>query len=587
MCGIAGIYNFHSDHNIDEHRIIKMTNALEHRGPDESGFFLRDNVGLGHRRLSIIDVVSGIQPMTFENLVIIYNGEIYNYLDIKRELSGAGYNFKTASDTEVILKAYHFWGEKCFDRFNGEWALAIYDLLQNRLILSRDRYGIKPLYYFLSNESLYFASEIKGLTAVESFTADIDSTWDLLVYGPKPGGSTHLQGVKEFYPGKFMVFEKSFQVTKTYYSLRDSFSHRTSLNEDAIEQIITDSVKKRLISEVPLCSINSGGLDSSMITALALQLSTTKLSTFNVAPELENGKEVPGDESIFASLLAEKMDVNHYTIRYSRENFIDRIQSTLFANDWVMYHSNTVALDIMFQSIKIKYKTTVALGGEGADEVFRGYSSNRILNLYLYARKVGFTDQKLKQYFLPRFVNVRKITNEISRFSFPTLLAITRNSHCRKKIIDQLLGIEGKMSEERLQYILMMEELPEENRLTYYEQKFYLSGLLHRVDHLSMKWGVEARVPFLDHRLVDLLNSIAQSDKCGIIERHQKKILKHIAKPLLPTEIIRRKKYGFSTPISTYAEVLKNSISGFNVDNSLMSKLSEHESFIVFQFLQL
>ena len=591
MCGIAGVLNFDRQNNVDQELVHKLKDSIHHRGPDANGVFIEKNVGLAHTRLSIIDLNSGDQPMySYDNqCVLVFNGEIYNYLELKDELVKLGHQFLTASDTEVILNSYLQWGTDCLNKFNGEWAIALWDKRDNSLFVSRDRYGIKPLYFWKENDRLTFSSEIKTFTTIGNFQLDADELWDLLVLGPKPGGKTYLKGIEELLPGTFMQISDGNVSIKEYYRLEDSLQNETSkVDFEEIESLLIDSVRKRLMSDVKIGTINSGGLDSSLVSKIACDYHEEQLNTFSVAPEKVKDEVLVGDESQYAEYLAEKIKSNHRTFRYSKTNYIQQIEERLFDNDGVLYHPNSIPLSYMFKKIKNEHNIKVVLGGEGADEVFRGYAINKVANLHRLVEHVPIVNGLFKKMITKKYPNLQNSFNTFKNSPFPPHLSFERNMQIDAGIANDLLGIKGKPSDDRLRLIDKMNGLNPQNQLILYEQKCYLSALLQRVDRSSMRWGIEARVPFLDHRLVNHMNSIKSSLKSGINEASQKKILKKIALKHIDPYIVNRKKYGFSSPIDTYQNELNHRIKEYMPDSSLaIDTFSSQSTFLVYNYMLL
>ena len=273
MCGIVGCFDTKGG-KFPLSRLKELTDTISHRGPDSEGHFVDEGIALGHRRLTIIDLKTGDQPMYYrgQNSVVVFNGEIYNYLELKADLIKKNYSFKTESDTEVILAAYEEWGPTCVERFNGEWAFALWDSKENLLFISRDRYGIKPLYYSLYKDKFYFSSEIKTFKSLFQIDIDYQNLGETLVFGPKCGGRTFIKGVEELHPGNNLLIGKNKKlINYEYYSLEDtllSIGNEPDIAE--IERILIDSVKKRMIADVPLGTLNSGGIDSTLIMYLGL-----------------------------------------------------------------------------------------------------------------------------------------------------------------------------------------------------------------------------------------------------------------------------------------------------------------------------
>jgi asparagine synthase (glutamine-hydrolysing) len=587
MCGIAGIYHFDPNIQVNEIVLKRMTQSMIHRGPDEEGYHLEKNIGLGHRRLSIIDIENGQQPM-FSNdggLILIYNGEIYNYLELRSELIKFGYVFKTKCDTEVLLYAYDKWGVDCLSKLNGMWAFAILDKRKNELVLARDRMGVKPLYYFLDDKTFAFSSELKGFYHDFNLEKDNGELWDALVFGPKPGGKTYFKNVFELHPGSYLIISLNSKNIRTgeYYKLEDTLIEESSeIDYEYIEYLINDAVKIRLVSEVPLGSLNSGGIDSSLMSAIANHfVEENQLNTFSIAPEKQNGTVLPGDESYYAELLGKFIKSNHHTIRYNENDFFGLIESSQFYNDGILFHSNSIPQQILFQHIKEDFGITVLLSGEGADEVFRGYGNNKFVNFYNLISLFPFTKN----------IGEKIITKNLNKFDdpvfkeYPFLLKLTllHNAHLRSEIVNTIMGINGCISDDRIHLLNKTKRLSMSNKVIFYEQKCYLSGLLQRVDRMSMRYSIEVRVPFLDYRIVNELNKIKFSLKSGINEKKIKKILKRISLNYLPKEIINRRKMGFCSPLNVYKHTMIKEIKKFDRHNNFVNQTGE-EIFILLNY---
>ncbi len=579
MCGIAGQMNFDRGHPADEIMVRRMNDLLSHRGPDEEGYFFDHNIGLGHKRLAIIDLHTGRQPVYANDnqSVIVFNGEIYNFPAIREELEGIGHHFYTKTDTETVLHAWLAWGAGCFHRFNGEWAMAIWSVADRELILSRDRYGIKPLYYHTTGTGLLFASEVKSLGAAMALEPDLPEVWDRLVFGPLSGGKTSWTGIHELAPGSWMSVKEDQITHHRWYDLAESFHRRSVYDADKLEWLITDSIERRLMADVPIGTLNSGGLDSSLIAAIAQEKWAGKLNTFCVAPEEVAGQQLPGDESTYANILAHHIGSYHSTVRYSQELFLDDLPRAVAMNDDILYHPSTVALSYLFRDIKQNHGVKVVLGGEGADEVFRGYSYNKLAMLY---RRYGGV---MKGAIVARFARLQAVKPLTSHLPFPLQMAIARNAHLTPNQATRLTGFQGDISDDRMRLIHETEHLKGLDKLIFYEQKCYLAGLLHRIDRMSLRWGVEARMPFLDHRIVEYINAVKPEVKNSISNNSLKKILKTVAGKKLPNQIISRKKYGFAAPLTDYAEKIDAMINRYQTMSD--PDTTVHQKYIILNYL--
>lgn len=575
MCGISGILNWSNKVPACKKELQKLQSGIGHRGPDGEGIFIYKNIGLCHKRLSIIDINDGTQPMISSdgNIIIVFNGEIYNYLELRSQLKSKGHAFQTNSDTEVIIQAYIEWGELCVNYFNGMWAFAILDKRKDPIIFcSRDRIGIKPFYYRLDELRFIFSSEIKAFKGVYNFKFKFNKeiVWDCLVYGPKSKGETIVDSIIQLEPGSNMLIKNGKVDIYRYYIIEESFENQKNvINTHEIKQLLTDSIKLRLRSDVPLATINSGGLDSSLISAISSK-QIDNLYTYSVCPEKpeEYMGHLPGDERKFAELLAKFIQSKHKTILYNSEIFISYLSKTIHSNDGELYHSNSVPLNYMLHHIS-KDGIKVVLGGEGADEIFGGYYSNRIMNLSRYlgkyiVKKIVFRKFPHKKYLEKEFINFRR------------MIPLLRSSHFSPTHANKILKETCDIHQDRNEIFYNMSHMSPENALSYYEQKCYLAGLLQRADRMSMVNQIELRVPFLDHRLVNLMNGISPSLKSGVSRKSEKQILKHIANGIVPQSIINRKKYGFGSPLFLYRDHLLDRLKNnkyFNNNNNSIEQL--------------
>lgn len=555
MCGIAGIY-YKTGPPPDRMDVVaNLLRPINYRGPDNTGIIELNKVCLGHLRLSIIDLsIDANQPMfsfSKEGLVIVYNGEIYNYIEISDKLKNK-YAFRTYSDTEVILNAYLEWGESCVNEFNGMWSFAIYDSTRNRLFCSRDRLGIKPFYYLQDKNRFVFASEIKCFKNLNDFEykVNIPAVADNLIYGPLSYGQTQIKNVFELEAGTNLILENDKLVTEKYFSLEKTFKDQSAEYDLArIKFLIEDSIKLRLRSDVPVATLNSGGLDSSLVSAISKK-NKPDLRTFSVAPGKINGKEQVGDESVFAQILAKHIDSEIYTLKYSETEFKEILNYIIYLNDGELYHSNSVPLYLLFREIR-KQGITVVLSGEGADEVFRGYSSNFRYLVSKFVPRIVFSELlkkriKGKGYLFSEFKNYRNSVSMINSL------------YVKKDKVLKYFDTDYELLKERKELFYIMNNMRPESANTYFEQKTYLSGLLRRLDRMSMANSIESRVPFLDYRIVEYMNKIPLNKKIGLTQNSVKKILKEIAAEYLPETIINRVKRGFSTPVNNYRDITES-----------------------------
>jgi asparagine synthase (glutamine-hydrolysing) len=555
MCGICGILNIGDNGCIDEGLLCKMSESFVHRGPDDSGVYVNGQVGLGHRRLSIIDIEGGRQPMRSATpdpiQVIVYNGEIYNYLSIRDELKTLGQNFKTQSDTEVVLAAYKQWGENCLKRLRGMFAIAIWDEGKKALFLARDRMGIKPLYYYLGHKTFVFASEVRAILASSLLHTEIEqSVLDaFLTLGYTPCPKTMFKGIMKLMPGHSMTVESNGALkTKAYWNFNRIAPTKLSFIDavDRLRKLLRDSVALRLMSEVPLGVFLSGGLDSSAITAIMCRVSGQRVKTFSVGYRGDGTlNELP-----YAQKIADLFGTEHYEFILTPLDFLDSIPRMVEMAEEPLVEAPAIPL---YQLAKAaKPHATVLLSGEGSDEVFGGYALYqkmlRIERLFPLLKALGCLPhcltpgdrfKKYVDWFSSSLVDRYRgtsadVTNRI-RHSFysPDFLHYVHETQYMDRIFQRLF-------EDMSEYDVL-------SRLLYVDSKTWLpDDLLLKADKMTMAASIELRVPFLDHKLVLFASSLPASYK--ICNGESKFILKKLMEGILPQEIIYRKKSGFTVP---------------------------------------
>jgi len=544
MCGIAG-FNFR-----DKQTVKKMADAMALRGPDDEGFYANDNVSLGHRRLSILDTSDkGHQPMSFENLIIIHNGEIYNFKSIRSELEELGYNFHSDCDTEVILYSYHKWGPACVDKFNGMWAFCIYDKKQNTFFLSRDRFGIKPLYYYFDGDKFIFASSIQ---AIRKHKLDLKISTEGLnfFFYQKYCGSdlTIFENCHKLKPAENLLFDlNSKKITKTkYYDLGEQIRRQSDIPLEqrlaTIEGKISDAVEKRLIADVPVGSFLSGGVDSSLISAV-ISGKHKNFDTFSIG-----FKDKSYDELEYSKLVAEYIKTNHH---YDYMDIDEETIKFVIENMDEPFGDASVLPTYLLSKIT-RGNVTVALSGDGGDEVFGGYDTYKgyqvaklvpgwaVKIFGLFVNLLGVSDKKVTLGFkMKRFV--RDFDSNINKRHLNWMATFNDGSRVK------LLGERFVSSDSLINYgsgrgLLSVQLNDIENYLP--------EDILKKVDYASMLNSLEARVPFLDHELVPAVLSLPQVYK--IKGLRTKSLLKKIAAKYVPGKIIHRGKRGFTVPISRW-----------------------------------
>jgi asparagine synthase (glutamine-hydrolysing) len=568
MCGIAGIFHLQTAKPVDAGRVRAMADALAHRGPDASGVWTAPGVGLGHRRLSIIDLAGGDQPMPTANgkLVVIFNGEIYNFKEIRSELEAHGHVFHSASDTEVILHGWRQWGPDCLARFNGMFAFALYDADAATLFLARDRLGVKPLYYAeLSDGSLIFASELKGLFVHPLFrrTPDFSAIDDYLGLGYVPDDACVVAGVRKLPAGHHLTLRRGMPVPGPRMWWDIGFADRergsvAALEEQLVERM-RDAVRSRMIADVPLGAFLSGGVDSSAVVALMAEASRVAVRTCSIGFD-----EADHDETHYARLVADRFATDHRS-RIAAAGDFALIDTLVGAFDEPFADASALPT---YRVCELARETvTVALSGDGADEAFAGYrrhafhaAEERVRGLLPATLRAGVFGRLGALYpkldWAPQPLRART-----------TLAALGRSG---EEAYADAVGVTGRELRHRLyspearrvlgphraedRYIKVMRHAPARDpidRAQYADLKIWLPGdILTKVDRTSMAVSLEAREPLLDHRLVEFAARLPASMR--LRGGTGKWLMKRALRRYLPDEILYRRKMGFVTPISAW-----------------------------------
>ena len=605
MCGICGIVSFKNAKPISNENLRNMSNVMFHRGPDDSGTFLNKekSVGFGFRRLSIIDIEGGHQPMTNNDNTIwlVFNGEIYNHVSLRQRLINQGYHFKTNSDSETLIHGYAEWGEDLLNEIRGMFSFAIWDKNKQSLMLARDRLGIKPLYYHLDNNSFSFASEIKALLSLQHIEARLNekSLYNYLSFAVTPSPLTMFDNIKKLEPGHTLIVKKNGRIKETRYW--EPISHKSTIKSMSekdivihLRKLLRQSVKFRMMSDVPYGVFLSGGLDSSLNVGLMNELIDGKVNTFSVSIE----DDLASNELSHAKMVSDYFNTNHFELSINHKDCIE------FLPDMVKYQDeplcDPVCLPIYFVSqLARKNGIYVIQVGEGADELFSGYTMYNMFNdinkryfepfsnlPFQLKKQISrllklFISQK-KYKYLDRAVNDRHLFwGGATPFDEFEILKLFRNNPEEDNYNSQIEPI----------YSYFQEKMPNNSfidQITYLELRHRLPELLlMRVDKMAMATSVETRVPFLDHELVEFALSIPDTLKYknGI----GKYILKEAARGIVPEFVIDRRKMGFCGSASNMMsgrllEFAKNEIldsdiinNKFNMDY-VSSIIKSHES---------
>lgn len=578
MCGITGIFNFNKDKHVDLNQLKSITDVLAHRGPDGEGFFSEDNIGLGHRRLSIIDVEQGIQPMysNDENIVLVFNGEIYNYIELRNELKTLGYTFHTQSDTEVIIQAYKHWGIDFQNKLNGMWAMAIWDKKKQQLLLSRDRIGEKPLFFYKDNNTLVFASEIKS---IKQFGVELIPRTELiqlyLFFCNIPDSNTFYKNIYQLKPGHCLIISTEKVQERKYWDLPNIDESNLNKNANEVYEkfqfLLQDSIRLRMRSDVPFGAFLSGGLDSSSVVALMSQFTQKPIQTFTIG--FPNN---PYDESKLAELVAKKFNTKHTLQTVQPETFEKMVQ--LCTHHFDEPFGDSSAIPTYFVSKFAAENVKMVLTGDGGDEVLSGYNSYLGLKLTQkfnsFPHFVRKSVPKIAQIALPFAKgNIRFKLNKVQHFSQSASLPfkerfMEKKPYAELSFIKTLTqNIDCIQIEDFLQDVLA--KIPTQDdfyRLMYLNFKYDLpDDYLVKVDRMSMANSLETRTPFLDYRLIEFMISVDKNIKLQGLQR--KSVLRNSVGKLLPKELLSAPKKGFGIPLYKW----------FTEDNTL-SKITLNES---------
>jgi asparagine synthase (glutamine-hydrolysing) len=590
MCGIAGFVSANKD--VDRDLLRSMTDRIAHRGPDGSGFFCDDFVALGHRRLSIIDVAGGHQPMGNEDgkLQIVYNGEIFNHAHLRPALEAAGHRYHTRCDTETIIHSYEQYGDECVTKYRGMFSFALWDTQSKTLFCARDRLGIKPFYYWTDGQTFIFGSEIKALLVHPAVRAEFDEKHlpEFLAFGYLSGEETMFRNIRKLMPGHTMKVqvtpERTLSISqKQYWDVPAPASVNGKSDQDWIDecrQRVEETVKMRLMSDVPLGMFLSGGIDSSTIASLMKRMvddPTQKIKTFSVGY-----REVEYSELGFARELATEINTDHHEITLGMDDFFNHLPRLIWHEDEPIVWPSSVSL--YFVSKLASEEVKVVLTGEGADELFAGYHryqhhATNEGHAAMYSKvpaglRKGIRNLVAGSSLLPADLRRKAqhtivgrelsfeslyLDNFYSAFSADEQQGLTKEHFSEEAPYSKYMGYRSKR-----------ENADPLTRLLYADQKTYLVELLMKQDQMSMACSIESRVPFLDHPLVEFAAQVPAHLK--IREGKGKYILRKAVENLLPQSTLTRKKMGFPTPIKNWLLDARA--------NALYAKLQEPDGFI-------
>lgn len=587
MCGIVAIIN-KDKKSIDNNLLAKMASAIHHRGPDDDGVMIDGPVGFFHKRLSIIDISSGQQPMTFDNCTIVFNGEIYNYIELRNELKKKGHQFQTSSDTEVILHLYAEYGKDFVNLLNGMFAFIIYDKNKNEIFIARDHFGIKPLYWYQDENLMAFASEIKALLVHPGIKAiaDTDNLYEYLTFQFVTGEGTMFKSILKILPGHFMSIDIN---TYEYQSVKywepnfkiDQF-HTEEYFIAELKAILEETVSQQLRSDVPLGTYLSGGIDSSLVTIMAARLLNKPIKSFSGA--FKEGPEF--NELEYARIAARAANAELYEIFPTEQEFIDLIPKLIYHLDEPVAGPGLFPQYIVSRLASKHVK--VILGGQGGDEIFGGYT--RYIVAYLeQALKGAIFETNEEDEHIVSLESILPNLPSLKQY-IPMMKAFWKESpfEAMDRRYYQLINRMGATREffqpdfinecqsetifnKFSTYFNNPDTKSYFNKMTHFDMYGSLPALLQVEDRVSMSASIESRVPLLDRRIVDLVSTMPAGMKFKGGE--MKYLLKKTIKNIMPVEIMNRKdKMGFPVPLHIWS---KNKAKGFIMDTLLSKKAKE------------
>ncbi len=568
MCGICGIVNGENARPVAKNLVKKMCRTLIHRGPDDEGFYFNGNVALGSRRLSIIDLETGKQPIhnEDESIWIVLNGEIYNYPELTRMLEYRGHQFYTSSDTEVIIHAYEEFGDEFIQHLNGMFAFALWDANNRRLILSRDRTGIKPLFYSLHEGVFLFGSEIKSILAYPNMprVVDLVALDEYLSFEYIPTPRTIFKGISQLPPGHALYFQDGKTRVWQYWDINLGRSEniqrkRLSDYETELLDVLRESVRKEMISDVPIGVLLSGGIDSSAVAALMVEANPGNVKSFSIAFD-----DPSFDESIYARQVARHLGTKHYELKLTPKVMLDLVPKISDFLDQPLGDSSLIPTYLLSQFTRQYVK--VALGGDGGDELFAGYSTFQSHRIVEYYERIvpQFMRLRMIPWMVDRlpvsFDNISLDFKAIRFISGRGVPAVIRHNTWlgsfttaeKQDLLQQWANVREKDTNDvAYQHWENSRAEQDINKLLYCDMKLYLEGdILPKVDRASMANSLEVRVPLLNHTLIEYAAGVPHDLKLhGLTTKY---LLKRVMKDYLPSSIIKRGKKGFNMPVAKW-----------------------------------
>ena len=581
MCGICGKFSLDGERRVGEAEIGRMMRTLEHRGPDESGLFVDGSAGLGHRRLNIIDLDSGRQPIFNEDgtMAIVFNGEIYNYRELTASLKQRGHVFKTKSDTEAILHLYEDLGEKCLDELRGMFAFAILDRSKRRLFVARDRVGIKPLYYTATKNCLLFASEIKALLQDAEVLPEANPSgiFDFLMHTYTPGPDTVFRNVWKLPPGHYLIAENGGYDIREYWNLLPWFGNSNGIRlreaEDRLVGLMRETIRIHEISDVPIGFLLSGGVDSTATLSFSREEMDNRLKAFTIG---FGGQEFE-DERVYARIAAKKYGIDHYEMTISAKDFFDFLPKYVWHMEEPVFEPPAIGL--YYVSKMAREHVKVLLSGEGGDECFAGYQTYRNLvfleklkkgldgNRELFARLLGKANRVAGSEALERYLPLLNIPLEkyyFSRASHPGAASNLIYDKAYSAGFRSSLGGTSPSGPFR-RYLAAAAGLSDLKKMLYVDTVTWLPDrLLLKADKMTMANSLELRVPLLDHKLLEFAAGLPDSYKLHGFET--KYLFKKALRGRIPEEILKRRKAGFPVPYGRWMSERKDFVMDLLLD---------------------
>lgn len=556
MCGISGKIYFDTKKKIELLELKKMTDAIIHRGPDDEGHYINGNVGLGFRRLSIIDLKTGHQPLSNSDssIWITFNGEIYNFKELKSDLEKKGYRFKTNTDTEVIVSLYEEYGENCLSYLRGMFAFVIWDNRKKQLFGARDRFGIKPFYYYIDQCQFVWGSEIKAITASYEIKKEIDicALDSYFAYGYIAGNRSIYNSIRKLEPAHYFIlkpFESNSVKFHKYWDVafEPDYSKTEAQWVDKIVNTLSESVKMRLISDVPLGAFLSGGIDSSSVVALMSRVSNDQVKTFSIG-----FKEEKYNELQYARLIAERYKTEHHEMIVEPES-IELLPKLIKAYDEPFADSS--AIPTYYVSKFAREYVTVVLSGDGGDELFAGYDAFAKM-MHIYSNPLNNSlfnlGSRIVNKIIPDYLFGKGITYYYSKRKkdIAAYFCMWKNYE-REKIYNKNFLSQLGYSKAEDYYIKLIHSSNGDTLSKFQKlwmRSYLVNDILTKVDRSSMMNSLEVRVPLLDHKFAELSFQIPSTLK--LKQQNKKYIFKKALNSFLPDEIIHHKKHGFATPLS-------------------------------------